>query len=226
MTGRWHHSRSQREGSEVHVPGARCQTPGFRSQLLPKSRKSPGTWPLAASALSAAGSHTGRRGGLRRCPQEPASGRAPADGGGDRAGQLQQLPDGLLAARRRFGERSLAARSGRFRSEHLVRHEGDPAVPQAARPVSAAGARLGGHLEAGSNNREFWVWERLNEQPVLVGRTSMAEGRRGADLPIRPDVLLDVLGVGDLPAETTGPERAGILGSPRQTINWFSCPRR
>jgi hypothetical protein len=64
---------------------------------------------------------------------------------------------------------------------------------------------LGGQLEAGSNEREFWVWERLRENRYWWGEHQWLKEGQDVDLPIRPDVLLDVLGVGDLPSETTGP---------------------
>ncbi len=65
---------------------------------------------------------------------------------------------------------------------------------------------LNARIEAGSNNREFWVWERLNDNRYYWGEHEWLANSRQADLPIRPDVLLDVLGVGDLPTDTTGSE--------------------
>jgi len=64
---------------------------------------------------------------------------------------------------------------------------------------------LGGKLEVGSNGREFWVWERIKEPRYWWGRHERAEGILDADLPVRPDVLLEVLGLQDLPTHTTGP---------------------
>lgn len=64
---------------------------------------------------------------------------------------------------------------------------------------------LAGKLEAGSNTREFWVWERAKDSRYWWGEHRWLRDSEDVDLPIRPDVLLDVLGVGDLPCETTGP---------------------
>ncbi|MDM8009175.1 MAG: hypothetical protein QUV05_23790 [Phycisphaerae bacterium] len=63
---------------------------------------------------------------------------------------------------------------------------------------------LGGTIEAGSNYREFWVWERAKENRYYWGEHEWLTNNADVDLPIRPDVLLDVLGVGDLPTDTTG----------------------
>lgn len=63
---------------------------------------------------------------------------------------------------------------------------------------------LGGTIEAGSNSREFWVWERAKENRYYWGEHEWLTNNADVDLPIRPDVLLDVLGVGDLPSDTTG----------------------
>lgn len=63
---------------------------------------------------------------------------------------------------------------------------------------------LSARIEAGSNSSEFWVWERLNDNRYYWGEHKWLDSSREADLPVRPDVLLDVLGVGDLPAHTTG----------------------
>lgn len=63
---------------------------------------------------------------------------------------------------------------------------------------------LGGMIEAGSNSREFWVWERAKENRYYWGEHQWLTNDAEIDLPVRPDVLLDVLGVGDLPTDTTG----------------------
>jgi hypothetical protein len=64
---------------------------------------------------------------------------------------------------------------------------------------------FGGEIQVGSNDHQFWVWERGKDKRYWWGEHQWMKGGSEADLPIRPDVLLDVLGLGELPAETSGP---------------------
>ena len=64
---------------------------------------------------------------------------------------------------------------------------------------------VGGTLEAGSNEREFWLWEKLQSPRYSWGRHDMMGADFDADLPLRPDLLAEVLGLGDLPKDTKGP---------------------
>lgn len=80
---------------------------------------------------------------------------------------------------------------------------------------------LGGMIEAGSNSREFWVWERAKENRYYWGEHQWLTNDAEIDLPVRPDVLLDVLGVGDLPTDNTA-RRARYSGCVRTVTSLFS----
>ena len=64
---------------------------------------------------------------------------------------------------------------------------------------------VGGTLEAGSNEDEFWLWEKFQSPRYSWGRHDRMVGDFDADLPLRPDLLAEVLGLGDLSADTKGP---------------------
>jgi hypothetical protein len=64
---------------------------------------------------------------------------------------------------------------------------------------------VGGTIEAGSNEQEFWFWERLQVPRYTWGRHDSAGLDLEADIPLRPDLLAEVLGLGDLPSDTKGP---------------------
>jgi hypothetical protein len=60
-------------------------------------------------------------------------------------------------------------------------------------------------LQIGSNDRQFWVWD-LQHQHYWWGEHGDVHGMIDADVPIRPDHLIEVLGLELLPTDTTGPE--------------------
>lgn len=62
---------------------------------------------------------------------------------------------------------------------------------------------LGPAIEAGSNEQEFWFWEKLGDQRYSWGRHDAMGDQFNTDIPLRPDLLADVLGLGDLPDPTT-----------------------
>jgi len=64
---------------------------------------------------------------------------------------------------------------------------------------------LAGKMEIGSNDEEFWVWERFDNPRYLWGRHELTDCASDVDLLVRPDHLLEMLGLGDLPTETKGP---------------------
>lgn len=64
---------------------------------------------------------------------------------------------------------------------------------------------VGGTLEAGSNQDGFWLWEKFQSPRYSWGRHDQMVGDFDADLPLRPDLLAEVLGLGDLPMDTKGP---------------------
>jgi len=71
---------------------------------------------------------------------------------------------------------------------------------------------LGGTIEAGSNAEEFWFWEKTDKLRYWWGRHEfMADDDEDIediepDMPFRPDLLAEVLGLSELPTDTTGPE--------------------
>jgi len=64
---------------------------------------------------------------------------------------------------------------------------------------------LGGTIEAGSNNEEFWFWEKTDKPHYWWGRHEFMTEDIESDIPFRPDLLAEVLGLSELPTDTTGP---------------------
>ncbi len=60
---------------------------------------------------------------------------------------------------------------------------------------------LGPAIEAGSNDEEFWFWERVGDGAYSWGRHEQMDYPADADLPFRPDLLAEVLGLGGLPED-------------------------
>lgn len=63
-----------------------------------------------------------------------------------------------------------------------------------------------GSIEAGSNDAEFWIWQKIDEYEYVWGSYENLESLPETDVPIRPDLLVEVLGLDDLPTQTTGPK--------------------
>ncbi|HSW44132.1 MAG TPA: hypothetical protein VLM89_01005 [Phycisphaerae bacterium] len=63
---------------------------------------------------------------------------------------------------------------------------------------------VGGTIEAGSNEEEFWYWEKFEPSRYLWGRHEQMANGFEADIPLRPDLLAEVLGLGGLPTDTKG----------------------
>ncbi len=61
-------------------------------------------------------------------------------------------------------------------------------------------------MEIGSNDEQFWVWKRQKERRYWWGEHERMGDVVEASIPVRPDHLLEVLGLEDLPTETTGPD--------------------
>ncbi|UCD27379.1 MAG: hypothetical protein JSV03_09630 [Planctomycetota bacterium] len=59
-------------------------------------------------------------------------------------------------------------------------------------------------MEIGSNDTEFWVWSKQGDQQYWWGLHSKTSEADEINIPVRPDHLLAVLGLGDLPKDTTG----------------------
>jgi hypothetical protein len=58
---------------------------------------------------------------------------------------------------------------------------------------------LAGKLEIGSNNNEFWVWEQLGQDRYYWGEHKNAKNVDESEMPIRPDHLLEVIGLDEIP---------------------------
>ncbi len=60
-------------------------------------------------------------------------------------------------------------------------------------------------IELGSNDEEFWFWDRRSNPPVYKwGRHDRMAADAGGELRLRPDQLLEVLGLNELPIEPQG----------------------
>jgi len=61
-------------------------------------------------------------------------------------------------------------------------------------------------MEAGSNDKECWVWSKKDDRKYWWGLHEYMDKVDKVNIPIRPDRLLDVLGLWELPDNTTGPD--------------------
>jgi hypothetical protein len=61
---------------------------------------------------------------------------------------------------------------------------------------------LGGKMEIGSNSQEFWVWKRIGKDRYYYGSQQSVDEQQDLDIPLRPTDLVEVLGLGALPAES------------------------
>lgn len=81
---------------------------------------------------------------------------------------------------------------------------------------------LFGKIEIGSNDEEFWTWIQFDEPRYWWGRHDLIASGTATDMPIRPDHLVDVLGLSDLPEQTGGPlGPIPWLGSNRYELNFL-----
>lgn len=64
----------------------------------------------------------------------------------------------------------------------------------------------------GSNEQYFWSFVSRDDDTLRFGRYDTADEERAFDVPVRPDWLMEALGLNALPADTTGP------GGPVQII--------
>lgn len=83
-----------------------------------------------------------------------------------------------------------------------------------------------GVLELGSNEEEFWVWEKFDKPRYFWGEHAYLEGVMETDVPLRPDHLVEVLGLNELPVDTTGPEGPLVqVGSDRYVLIFLKQDR-
>ena len=54
---------------------------------------------------------------------------------------------------------------------------------------------VAGKMEVGSNTEEFWVWKRIGNERYWWGLHQDLRGQDAVDMPLRPDDLVDVLGL-------------------------------
>jgi len=81
---------------------------------------------------------------------------------------------------------------------------------------------LAGKIEVGSNDREFWYWERLDEPRYYTGHHAAMAQAWETEVPLRPDHLLDMLGLRELPAEAGGPGGPTFaVGEEHYFLNFF-----
>lgn len=58
-----------------------------------------------------------------------------------------------------------------------------------------------GQMEVGSNAEEFWVWQRFDPVRYWWGKHEGVSDMDLLDVPLRPDHLIEVLGLADLPTK-------------------------
>lgn len=75
---------------------------------------------------------------------------------------------------------------------------------------------LAGKIEIGSNDQEFWYWERLEHPRYYTARHSQLAAIEETDIPLRPDQLLDMLGFRELPEGSQGGQPAIFKVGPEQ----------
>ncbi len=63
---------------------------------------------------------------------------------------------------------------------------------------------LAGKLEIGSNDSEFWYWERFDHPRYYTGHYDRMSKPWETDVPLRPDQFLDMLGLQELPGTPAG----------------------
>lgn len=63
---------------------------------------------------------------------------------------------------------------------------------------------LAGKIEIGSNDLEFWYWERFDHPRYFTGRHADLTKPWETDVPLRPDQFLDMLAFHELLTATTG----------------------
>lgn len=79
---------------------------------------------------------------------------------------------------------------------------------------------LAGKIEIGSNELEFWYWERFEYRRYFTGHHSSLAKPWDSDVPLRPDQFLDMLGFRELPMPAAGGPTFKI-GSDRYYLNFF-----
>ena len=71
-------------------------------------------------------------------------------------------------------------------------------------------------IEVGSNDEHYWLWIGGATDTLWWGRRANLNKPCQGSIPIRPDHLIEALGIADLPTDTTGPIGPG----PRVTETW------
>ncbi len=64
---------------------------------------------------------------------------------------------------------------------------------------------LAGAIEIGSNDQEWWVWNQVDNQYWWSRHGDIIEDSGLMGIPIRPDHLVEILGLSSLPIDTAGP---------------------
>jgi hypothetical protein len=83
---------------------------------------------------------------------------------------------------------------------------------------------LAGKIEIGSNDQEFWYWERFEYQRYFTGQHASLAKPWESDVPLRPDQFLDILGFRELPMPVVGGAGPTFkVGNDRYYLNFFDC---
>lgn len=161
-------------------------------------KSGPAQFVLAALAVSLAG--------ILGCPPSrpalgPVTDDAPADVVIDRVNRNAQSMDFLLRAGGVSASGRLVRASGKSESFDA---NGTLFFRRPRNLLMQLEHVLAGKIEMGSNDREFWYWDRLDKPVYYTGLHARMTKPWETDVPLRPDQFLDMLGLHELPTATGG----------------------
>ena len=83
---------------------------------------------------------------------------------------------------------------------------------------------LGAGMEVGSNYREFWVWKRMDPPQYWWGLHELMTDVADADVPVRPDHLLEVVGLAPIRSGEECINRPAMRVMPEHyELSYLSC---
>jgi hypothetical protein len=80
---------------------------------------------------------------------------------------------------------------------------------------------LAGKIEIGSNDNEFWYWERLKAPRYFTGHHATMGRPWETDVPLRPDQFLDMLGLQELPLRSGGAAGTFKVGKEHYLLDFY-----
>lgn len=76
-------------------------------------------------------------------------------------------------------------------------------------------------MELGTNGREYWLWVKPEMDKLWWGKHEHLDKPCAMSMPIRPDHLMEALGVADLPFDTRGPAGPALRVTPQRNELYF-----